>query len=304
MPLIENAPMNIQSIQSRLTQLKKRQHRVMLLSLTVTGIFIIALVASFTQQALVYSFFDLSQQVEQLHIPVAMADQLLLDQQSDYFSNLLSWFGWLFLKIFTAFFGAFIFVRILKKFKFFQLRFRSLILRFVAWLIGFILIWSGLTYVQYDRTSDQAKAYAELVAYDQSIQQSQIAHELKNVDTPDAVKDYLLAQTALLHRPVDKETALPYVSHLIREERQDPHFIEYGFKPEQLWIMQQQLYGKVVTPLAQSVQKQADQAQQLSEMVKFLCWGISLLAAFIAMMTYAIALNLKNRTDRIEQKSE
>jgi hypothetical protein len=41
---------------------------------------------------------------------------------------------------------------------------------------------------------------------------------------------------------------------LIREERQDPHFMEYGFKPEQLWIMQQQLYGKAVTPLAQSVQ--------------------------------------------------
>ena len=135
MPPIENAPMNIQSIQSRLTQLKKRQHRVMLLSLTITGIFIIALVASFTQQALVYSFFDLSQQVEQLHIPVAMADQLLLSQQSDYFSNLLSWFGWLFLKIFAAFLGAFIFVRILKKFRFFQLRFRSLILRFLAWLI-------------------------------------------------------------------------------------------------------------------------------------------------------------------------
>ena len=41
-----------------------------------------------------------------------------------------------------------------------------------------------------------------------------------------------------------------------------------------------------------------------SEMVKLLCWGISLLAALIAMMTYALALNLKNRADRIEQKSE
>ncbi|MCU4414520.1 hypothetical protein KTH71_10805 [Acinetobacter sp. WU_MDCI_Axc73] len=301
---VENAPMNIQSIKSRLTQLKKRQHQVMLLSLSVAGIFIIALVASFTQQNLVYSFFDLSQQVEQLHIPVAMADQLLLDQQSDYFTNLLSWFGWLFLKIFTAFFGAFIFVRILKKFKFFQLRFRSLILRFVAWLIGFILIWSGLTYLQYDRISDDTKAYAELVAYDTNIQQSQMMHELKNADVPDAVKDYLLAQTALLHRPVDKETALPYVSHLIREERQDPHFMEYGLKPEQLWAIQQQIYGKAVTPLAQSVQKQADQAQHLSEMVKLLCWGISLLAALMAMITYALALNLKNRADRIERKSE
>ncbi|WP_151981071.1 hypothetical protein [Acinetobacter guerrae] len=303
MPPIENYPMNVQSIESRLSQLKKRQHRVMLLSLSATVIFIVALVASFTQQTLVFSFFDLSQHVEQLHIPVAMGDHLLIHQQPDYFTSLLSWFGWLILKLFVSFFGAFIFVRILKKFKFFQVRFRSLILRFVAWLIGFILIWAGLTYLQYDTKSDETKAVAKLVDYDKTIQQSQIALELKDADTPDVVKDYLLAQTALLHRPVDKDTALPYLTYLVAAERQDPHFMEYGFKPEQLWTMQHQVYGKAVTPLAQSVQKQADQAQKLSEMVKLLCWGLSLLAASIALMFYALALNLKNRAFRIEQKN-
>ncbi|WP_130803011.1 hypothetical protein [Acinetobacter ihumii] len=302
MPPIENAPMNVQSIQFRLTQLKKRQHRVMLLTLTATGIFIVALLASFTQQTLVFSFFDLSQQVEQLHIPVAIGDQLLTHQQPDYFSSLLSWFGWLILKLFAAFFGAFVFVRILKKFRFFQLRLGSLILRFVAWLIGFILIWSGLTYLQYDRSSDEAKAYTELVAYDHNIQNSPIFHELKNINPPDAVKNYLLAQTALLHRPVDKDTALPYLTHVIRAERQDPHFMEYGFKPEQLWSMQQQIYGKAVTPLAQNVQKQADQAHQLSEIVKLLCWGVSLLALLIALMSYVLAQNIKHRAMRIGQK--
>ncbi|MBJ9986845.1 hypothetical protein IAE19_15550 [Acinetobacter sp. S40] len=299
---VENYPANVQSIDSRLSQLKTRQHRVILLSLTATVIFMIALAASFTQQTLVYSFFDLSQQIEQLHIPVAIGNELLIHQQPDYFTSLLSWFGWLILKLFVAFFAAFIFVRILKKFKFFQVRFRSLILRFVAWLIGFILIWSGLTYLQYDAKSDESKAYEDLVAYDKTIQQSQIADDLKDSDAPNPVKDYLLAQTALLHRPVDKDAALPYISNLIRSERVDPHFMEYGFKPEQLWIMQQQIYGKAVTPIAQSVQKQANQAQQLSEIVQLLCWGLSLVAALLAIITYVLAMNLKNRASRIEQK--
>lgn len=303
MPPIENYPIDVQSIESRLYLLKKRQHRVTLFSMVAMLIFIIGLIASFTQTDLVYSFFDLGQQVHQLHIPVAVNNELLSFSQPDYFLSLLSWLGWMILKVFAGFFGAFIFVRILKKFKFFQWRFKSFILRFVAWLIGFILIWSGLTYLQYDSRSDDNQAYTELIAYDQNIQQSQIARDLKNSDVPDAVKDYLLAQTALLHRPIDKDAALPYVAGLIRAERIDPHFIEYGFKPEQLWIMQQQMYGKSITPLAQSVQLQANQAQQLSEIIKKLCLGLSFVALFIAILSYGLAMNLKKRTLRIEQTS-
>lgn len=303
MPSIENDLIDVQSIESRLYLLKKRQHRVSLFSMLVVMICIISLIVSFTQTNLVYSFFGLGQQINQLHIPVAINDGLLSHSQPDYFLSLLSWLGWLILKIFTAFFGAFIFVRILKKFKFFQWRFKSFILRFVAWLIGFILIWSGLTYLQYDSKSDDNQAYAELIAYDQNIQQSQIARDLRNSDVPDAVKDYLLAQTALLHRPIDKDAALPYVSGLIRAERIDPNFIEYGFKPEQLWIIQQQMYGKSITPLAQSVQLQANQAQKLSEMIKIFCFGLSFAALLIAILSYGLAMNLKNRTLRIEQKA-
>lgn len=303
MPSIENDLIDVQSIESRLYLLKKRQHRVSLFSMVAVMICIISLIVSFTQTTLVYSFFGLGQQINQLHIPVAINDGLLSHSQPDYFLSLLSWLGWLILKIFTAFFGAFIFVRILKKFKFFQWRFKSFILRFVAWLIGFILIWSGLTYLQYDSKSDDNQAYAELIAYDQNIQQSQIARDLRNSDVPDAVKDYLLAQTALLHRPIDKDAALPYVSGLIRAERIDPNFIEYGFKPEQLWIIQQQMYGKSITPLAQSVQLQANQAQKLSEMIKIFCFGLSFAALLIAILSYGLAMNLKNRTLRIEQKA-
>ena len=303
MPSIENDLIDVQSIESRLYLLKKRQHRVSLFSMVAVMICIISLIVSFTQTNLVYSFFGLGQQINQLHIPVAINDGLLSHSQPDYFLSLLSWLGWLILKIFTAFFGAFIFVRILKKFKFFQWRFKSFILRFVAWLIGFILIWSGLTYLQYDSKSDDNQVYAELIAYDQNIQQSQIARDLRNSDVPDAVKDYLLAQTALLHRPIDKDAALPYVSGLIRAERVDPNFIEYGFKPEQLWIIQQQMYGKSITPLAQSVQLQANQAQKLSEMIKIFCFGLSFAALLIAILSYGLAMNLKNRTLRIEQKA-
>lgn len=303
MPSIENDLIDVQSIESRLYLLKKRQHRVSLFSTVAVMICIISLIVSFTQTNLVYSFFGLGQQINQLHIPVAINDGLLSHSQPDYFLSLLSWLGWLILKIFTAFFGAFIFVRILKKFKFFQWRFKSFILRFVAWLIGFILIWSGLTYLQYDSKSEDNQVYAELIAYDQNIQQSQIARDLRNSDVPDAVKDYLLAQTALLHRPIDKDAALPYVSGLIRAERVDPNFIEYGFKPEQLWIIQQQMYGKSITPLAQSVQLQANQAQKLSEMIKIFCFGLSFAALLIAILSYGLAMNLKNRTLRIEQKA-
>lgn len=115
----------------------------------------------------------------------------------------------------------------------------------MAWLIGWILIWSGLTFLQYHQQSDEAQAYAELVQYDQRIQTSPIFQYLQQAHSPQPVKDYLLAQTALLHRPIDKDAAVSYTSSLIRAERTDPHF-EYGLKREQLWTIQHQVYGKAL----------------------------------------------------------
>src|SRR5690606_40951951 len=73
----------------------------------------------------------------------------------------------------------------------------------------------------------------------------------------------ILAQTALLHKPQDLSAAKPYVFNLVEAEKQDAKFEQYGFKPEQLWTMQQQIYGQAMTPVAKSVNTQVQQANQL-----------------------------------------
>ncbi len=121
--------------------------------------------------------------------------------------------------------------------------------------------------MQHDRQDDTQQVYAKIVHYEKHIQESELARYLQNADMAAPVKAYLLAQTALMHHPADKDAAIPQVLTLVKAEQQDPQFLQYGFKPEQLWTMQQQVYGKALTPMAQSVQKQVQQAQQLNTLV-------------------------------------
>ncbi|MCG2609646.1 hypothetical protein LZZ98_14150 [Acinetobacter sp. SM34] len=303
MPRLDEYAVNPQQIESGVVVLKKRQRNVMLLAMTSSTIFLASVVALFLQHDFVYSFFGISTELKQLHMPMSVDANLAeLGQHTDYFNNLLSWFGWLILKLFVSFVGAFFVIHFLKKIRFFYIRFQSFILKFVGWIIAFVVLWSGLTYLQYDLNNDDRDVYAKAIQYDKNIQQSELAQYLQQSDVDASVKAYLLAQTALLHKPVDKDSAIPQVLALVKAEKTDPNFIEYGFKPEQLWTMQHQLYSKTLTPMAESVSKQVQQAEQMSVVAKFFIIVISVLFTILSLVLFFLAQHLKARIIRVEQR--
>ncbi|MEK5754108.1 MULTISPECIES: hypothetical protein [Acinetobacter] len=303
MPPLDEYAVNPQEIKQGVVALKKRQRNLMLLGLTTSTVCIASVIGLFFQQEMVYGFFGLSTQLQQLHLPVSVdANLASIGDSPDYFFALLSWFGWLILKIFASFIGAFFLVGLLKKFRFFYVRFQSFILKFVGWLISFIVIWSGLTYWQYDLRNDREDAYQQVVYYDSNINDSEVARYLVDSDIASPVKSYLLAQTALLHKPVDLSAARPYVAQVVEAERQDNKFEQYGFKPEQIWTMQQQVYGKSLTPVAQSVDRQAQQAEQVSKITNVIIIGIVILFALLSLIIFVLANSIKGRSLRIEQR--
>lgn len=303
MPPLDEYAVNPQEIKQGVVALKKRQRNLMLLGLTTSTVCIASVIGLFFQQEMVYGFFGLSTQLQQLHLPVSVdANLASIGDSPDYFFALLSWFGWLILKIFASFIGAFFLVGLLKKFRFFYVRFQSFILKFVGWLISFIVIWSGLTYWQYDLRNDREDAYQQVVYYDSNINDSEVARYLVDSDIASPVKSYLLAQTALLHKPVDISAARPYVAQVVEAERQDNKFEQYGFKPEQIWTMQQQVYGKSLTPVAQSVDRQAQQAEQVSKITNVIIIGIAILFALLSLIIFVLANSIKGRSLRIEQR--
>ena len=302
MPPLDEYAVRPQQIETGLVTLKKRQRNLMLLGITSSVFFIASVIGLFVQQDFVYGFFGLTTQVEQLHLPSSIDAQLAnFSQQPDYFVNLLSWFGWLFLKLFVAFIGSFLVIHFLRKIRFFYFRFQSFVLKFVGWIIAFIVLWSGLTYVQYDLKSEHYGEYQQLVRYDKNIQESEISHYLNESNVALPVKNYLLAQTALLHQPADRATAIPYVQALIKAEQHDPQFLSYGFKPEQLWSMQNQLFDKTITPMAQSVSKQVAQANVLSTVVYWVLWVAIGLFLTMSALLFILSSHLKSRIQRIGQ---
>lgn len=289
-----------QQIEQGIVVLKKRQRNLMLLAILMLTIFIASVVSFFLQDELIYSFFGLTTEVKQLHIVPSL--NVNIKNGSDYFLNLLSWFGWFILKVFVSFIGAFFIFRLLKKIRFFYVRFKSFVLKFVAWLIVFITIWSSLTYLQYDWSDQQANAIQKIVKYENNIQESEIAQYLKNNDVEKPIADYLLAQTALLHHPADKGLAMVFTQRLIKAEQSDSQFLEYGFKPEQVWTLQHQLFGKSMTPLAQSVEKQVLQAELVSKFMKIFIYALMIISFVISLFFYALASRFKMRTLRIEKQ--
>ncbi|WP_347455228.1 hypothetical protein [Acinetobacter thermotolerans] len=304
MPPLDEYAVNPREIEQGVVALKNRQHRLMLLGVTTTMITIVSIISLFLHQELVFGFFGLSTEVQQLHLPVSVdANLASLGDSPDYFLNLLSWFGWLILKLFASFIGAFFVVHFLKKIRYFYVKFQSFVQKFVGWLIAFILIWSGLTYWQHDLNGDHDDAYQKVVYYDSNINDSEMARYLSETEEVAApVKSYLLAQTALLHNPADLSAARPHVSRLIQTEKNDKAFEEYGFKPEQLWTMQQQVYGKTMTSLAETVTPQVQQASHLESWVKILIWMVLSISAVLSLIFYGLANIIKKRSLRIEQR--
>lgn len=299
MPPLNEYALNTQQIEQGVVVLKKRQRNLMFLAITTSTVFIASIVLVFLQHDIIYSFFGLTTEIKQLHLVPSL--NLNTEQPSDYFFSLLSWFGWFILKVFVAFIGSFLSIHFLKKIRFFYVRFQSFILKFVGWIIAFILIWSSLTYVQYDRSDKQTNEIQKLVKYDNHIQESEIAQYLKNNNVEQPITDYLLAQTALLHQPTDKALAMVFTQRLIKAEQSDSKFLEYGFKPEQVWSLQHQLFGKSITSLAQSVDIQAHQAELVSKYVEIFIYVMIALSFIMSLFLYFLSSRFKNRIVRIEQ---
>ena len=295
--------LSVQPIDQRLDILKKRQRHLMIWFFLTSTLAVVIIASLFLQKEFIYRFFDLSVHVQALDLPYHVQELVPFKQPVDYFFNLLSWFGWLFLKIFVSFIGAFLLVSWMKKFKFFQQRFQAWTQRILAWVISFILLWSGLSYIQYDWKDETKQAYQQWMSYENNIVESQIAQDLKQANISSTEKAYVLAQVALLHQPVDRKTANVYVNQLIFAEKNNPvQFKEYDFKPEQLWVMQQQLYGKSITALTQPLDLRAQQAERVSQIVNVVLWGMIFLVAALSAILYILAKHLKNRRVRITQK--
>ena len=295
--------LSVQPIDQRLDILKKRQRHLMIWFFLTSTFGVVIIASLFLQKEFIYRFFDLSVHVQALDLPYHVQELVPFKQPVGYFFNLLSWFGWLFLKIFVSFIGAFLLVSWMKKFKFFQQRFQAWTQRILAWVISFILLWSGLSYIQYDWKDETKQAYQQWMSYENNIVESQIAQDLKQANISSTEKAYVLAQVALLHQPPDRKTANVYVNQLIDAEKNNPvQFKEYDFKPEQLWVMQQQLYGKSITALTQPLDLRAQQAERVSQIVNVVLWGMILLVAALSAILYILAKHLKNRRVRITQK--
>ena len=295
--------LSVQPIDQRLDILKKRQRHLMIWFFLTSTFGVVIIASLFLQKEFIYRFFDLSVHVQALDLPYHVQELVPFKQPVDYFFNLLSWFGWLFLKILVSFIGAFLLVSWMKKFKFFQQRFQAWTQRILAWVISFILLWSGLSYIQYDWKDETKQAYQQWMSYENNIVESQIAQDLKQANISSTEKAYVLAQVALLHQPVDRKTANVYVNQLIFDEKNNPvQFKEYDFKPEQLWVMQQQLYGKSITALTQPLDLRAQQAERVSKIVNVVLWGMIFLVAALSAILYILAKHLKNRRVRITQK--
>ncbi|MGV0885559.1 hypothetical protein V6760_01650 [Acinetobacter venetianus] len=291
---------SVQPIDQRLVVLKKRQRHLMIWFFLSSVLVLMTITALFFQKEFVYRFFDLSMHVQTLDLPYHVQDLIPFKQPVDYFFNLLSWFGWLFIKIFVAFIGAFLLLRWAKKLNFFRQRFQAWTLRVVAWIIAFTLLWSGMSYIQYDWQDETEKAYQQWMSYKNNIIESQIVQDLNQSNASATEKAYVLAQVALLHDPIDRKTANIYVNQLINAERNNPaQFQKYDFKPEQLWVMQQQLYGKSITLMTQPLDLRAQQAERIAQIVNVVLWGLLLVTIAISMVLYFLASHLKSRRNRI-----
>lgn len=303
MSLKNDYPVQSADLTTGLARLKQRQGKLTTLTVLSCTLFIATSLSLFIQQDVVFHFLGLTQNISQLHIPLSVDQNLqAYIDHPNYLMSLFSWFGWLLLKVVVSFIGAFFIVGFLKKFRFFLVRFQSFILKFVAWLIAFAVLWSALTYVQYDWNDNEQSAYEELVHYDRNIQQSHIFQYLQRSETVQPVQAYLLGQAALLHKPQDQDTATAYVAQLVQAERADPHFFEYGFKPEQLWAMQHAVYGKSVTASTAKLQPRIENAQYWSAMIQKILFAISALFLLLSLVLYALTQRFKQRVIRIQRQ--
>lgn len=301
MPLDDYA-VDAQHISTGMLILKKRQRKLYLLYLLSLIVLMTSFILYVVQHEFIYSFFGLNTEVKQLHVPYGVDSRLAaLQEQKDYFFKTLEWVLWLFIKTICAFWGAFLLIYLLNKMNFFAFKFKSLLLKLLSWITIFLLIWAGLTYLQIQLRTEKEKSYSQAIQYELDVEESEIANYLKDSQVALPIKHYLLAQTVLLHNPADLEAAKRFVDALIRAEKFDPKFKTYGFKPEQLWIMQYQVYGKTASKLGESVAQQAQQAEKLKKILNILILTALVISSLSSIILYILAYRLDGRLKRIAQ---
>ena len=282
-------PVELQQIEQSLNILQRRKRNLTASAVFGSSVGIASFVCIFFQQELIFNLFGLAQQIQYIHQP-------------DFLVNAFSWLGWLILKLMLSFIGAFVVVSFLKKIYFFKIRLQSFLLKFVAWMCAFILLWSGIAYVQHDMRDDEESEILSFIQYDKGIQQSEIYQYLSQSKLPDTMQSYLLAQTALLHKPTDQVVATVYAEKLMKAEQSDPKFLEYGFKPEQLWSIQHQVFNKALTPIAQSVEKQVIHATFWSNFVEKGLWILTIISLSISLILYLLSNRIGKRLNRVRLK--
>lgn len=89
------------------------------------------------------------------------------------------------------------------------------------------------------------------------------------------------------------------------QKKKDPtQFKKYGFKHEQLWVMQQQLYGKSITSATQDLDIQAQKAEKISQILRIISLILIIIFISFSSILYLLAQHLKQRRERIVQKLE
>ena len=79
---------------------------------------------------------------------------------------------------------------------------------------------------------------------------------------------------------------------------------KYGFKHEQLWVMQQQLYGKSITSATHDLDIQAQKAEKISQILRIISLILIIILLIFSVILYLLAHHLKQRRERIVQKLE
>lgn len=284
----------------RLKKLKRRQNRSFWIMLSTVLLLLLSIAAVFFQQDMVYAFFDLSPQLNQLHLPLSVEVSLSnFAAAEDYFSRLMTWTGWLLLKIVLGIVSATVFMRLIRAQLVGIKRFKRYLTKLMLWCLAFVMVFSGLSLWQQQRAQHMAQPYQQLMAYDQQILDSPLAQYLSKSQQSDAMQAYLLAQTALLHQPRDRNAAQYYADRLLQAEKSGVDFNALGIDGQTLWSIQHQVYGKSLTPMAEQVEKQVQQAQRVSVVVARSLYILIAIFTLILIISYLLSRTLIQRHERV-----
>lgn len=289
-----------QEFQQGLQLLNSKRRRMQAYLVLAAMLLLLCAIALYFNQQLIYAFFDIAPKVQQLHVPYSaqVIQQQMGGSATDYFFRLMYAVFWLVLKLMSSLIGASLLLYCMRKLPLIRNKIKGFIKQVLAWLIFAMCIWIGLGSLQTDSAHD--KQQERWVSYNTSIYDSKLYQALQSSQLDQAIQDYLMLQTALLHRPADKEAAVFFAERLKKTElSHGQNFAQYGFSAGQLWTMQYQLYGQAVTPLAHSVQANVNRANFLVHLSRMCLLVMGVAATIVCLVCYLLKEQLSRRVERI-----